>query len=407
MTRRIFPFGAGLKTVVFLSAVLFPLSLHAAMTGICSDCHTMHNSQGGQPMANFAGETGVNALLLRGSCVGCHAQGGGSKTVSIGANQVPQVYHTDATDLAAGNFAYISGTKLSPGGADDSKGHNVVDVVNADGTHMLPPGFRDHGGNFDFEVDRFTCAGQMGCHGLRGQLLKAEDEFGGGETVFRTGLAALSGYEGNTRFGGAHHYAYDGKKDGGSHPDFGTNPLAHSYRFIRGMKGFGNETDRWQNVSSASHNEYYGKSGVLTNYSTAGCAACHTGGTFGLTSRLTTPNQTMTGFCVTCHGAFHSSGDGTSPFLRHPADYVIKNEGEYAAYTVYDVMAPAGRQVLPDAISNEVTPGSDVVMCLSCHMAHASPYPSMLRWDYTAMIAHDAGDAAGTGCFVCHSTKDD
>jgi predicted CXXCH cytochrome family protein len=80
--------------------------------------------------------------------------------------------------------------------------------------------------------------------------------------------------------------------------------------------------------------------------------------------------------------------------------------GEYAAYTEYDLDAPVGRLTVPATSSSVVTPGSDAVMCLSCHVAHASNYPDMLRWDYDAMIAGNAGAAAGTGCFSCHTTKD-
>ena len=123
----------------------------------------------------------------------------------------------------------------------------------------------------------------------------------------------------------------------------------------------------------------------------------------------------MSGFCATCHGNFHTlsgpGGDGIgddiiSPFIRHPTDIVIKNEGEYQFYTTYDVTAPVGRTTVPDTSSSAVVPGTDVVMCLSCHTAHASDYPDMLRWDYSQMITATTGPGAGKGCFVCHTQKD-
>ncbi|TSA13704.1 MAG: hypothetical protein D4R73_00455 [Deltaproteobacteria bacterium] len=52
-----------------------------------------------------------------------------------------------------------------------------------------------------------------------------------------------------------------------------------------------------------------------------------------------------------------------------------------------------------------VAAGIDIVTCLSCHRAHASAYPDILRWDYSTMIAN--GGSLSTGCFVCHTTKDD
>jgi len=41
-------------------------------------------------------------------------------------------------------------------------------------------------------------------------------------------------------------------------------------------------------------------------------------------------------------------------------------------------------------------------MCLSCHVAHGSPYADMLRWDYGTMVAGGGGSG---GCFTCHTQK--
>ena len=61
-----------------LCCILFVLSLFifrhpclAKITGNCSNCHTMHNSQNGSSM-NFDGSTIPNEVLLRGTCLGCH-----------------------------------------------------------------------------------------------------------------------------------------------------------------------------------------------------------------------------------------------------------------------------------------------------------------------------------------------
>ena len=123
----------------------------------------------------------------------------------------------------------------------------------------------------------------------------------------------------------------------------------------------------------------------------------------------------MAEYCGTCHGNFHtlatttSSGVGTtatSPFIRHPSDLSIPATGEYVAYVTYLTMTPVARiGAVPAGPSPTVTPGKDAVFCLSCHVAHASPYPDMLRWDYTTMQVNNGGAAKGTGCFTCHSAK--
>ncbi len=83
-------------------------------------------------------QTPIPDLLIL-DCIACHASDGADEIADINGSAIPQVYHTDATgDLAGGNFAYIDGTKGA--GADDRKGHNVVDILSADATLTGPPG---------------------------------------------------------------------------------------------------------------------------------------------------------------------------------------------------------------------------------------------------------------------------
>jgi hypothetical protein len=96
-----------------------------------------------------------------------------------------------------------------------------------------------------------------------------------------------------------------------------------------------------------------------------------------------------------------------SLWKRHPTDISMPGSGtEYAGYTVYDPEVPVARTVIPQTPSGVVNPdGStdDIVMCLSCHTAHASRYESMLRFNYYDMIAGDPSSSGG--CFVCHTEK--
>jgi len=356
-----------------------------ALNGYCAGCHTMHNSQDNLPMRFDGGSTPI-AQLLRGDCYGCHAQGGAVTLFPIGVDNIPQVYHTGIQpDLAGGNFGYIDG--LAGTGASDTKGHNLFDLTGTDATLTGPPGgivqtSHDDGGNVN--TNNLSCAGTNGCHGNR--YFSMVDPT----------------YEGIT---GAHHDNVNGQVD----PAPGNMEPGHGYRFLVGTKGY-EDTD-WQFTSSAGdHNEYFG----LATPSSLGCTAalsCHGAG------GVRPPNGTISEFCATCHGNFHtlatstSSGIGSvaaSPFIRHPSDYTIPNIGEYAAYTTYKTTSPVARSgAVPAGASSTVTPGAnDSVMCLSCHMAHGSNYDDMLRWDYTTMTVGSGGPASGTGCFACHSGKD-
>lgn len=360
---------AGLLSIIWCS------SAQGAILGSCADCHTMHNSQSNAAM-NFDGSTTPNENLTRGDCYGCHAQGGASSIATVGASRIPQVLHKGPTDLAGGNFGYINNVKGS--GAADNKGHNIGDLTGTDGVLYAPPGgigefFHDDGGNVN--TNNLSCAGTNGCHGYR--------------------LAGNSYPDGIT---GAHHKNVDGQMNLPSDP-------ATSYRFLLGVKGF--EDPDWENnPSAASHNEYFSVSSPVQLNCTN---SCHGDG------GVQAPDGTMSQFCATCHGNFHTvatlNSDGigtvaTSPFIRHPTDLSLPGTGEYADYTLYNLSAPVARLTVPPNSNNVVSPGSDTVMCLSCHVAHASDFASMLRWDYSTMIAGNGGAAGNTGCFACHTTKD-
>lgn len=363
---------------VSLSALIFP-TLSQAIQGPCSECHTMHNSQDNDPMTYNSSGT-PNELLLRGSCYGCHAQGGSTPVVSLTTDDIPQVLHTGATDLAGGNFAYITGDK---GAGNENRGHNISDLTGIDTTLSTPPGVYASTHTLVITSTNLTCAGSIGCHGYRQPI---------GDP--RAGIA------------GSHHNNLNGQLTVADEP-------GNSYRFLTGVKGL--ESSDWeQNPSSTDHNEYYGRT---TPIEITGCTSSFNG-CHGAAVGVKPVDGTMSQFCATCHGNFHMIGDGTtsgyegigtdatSPFIRHPTDLALPSTGEYAAYQVYNPEAPVARTTGVPAISGStVTPGTDAVMCLSCHRAHASNYPDMLRWDYTTMVA--GGGTSTSGCFTCHSTKDD
>ncbi|RLD93461.1 MAG: hypothetical protein DRI93_05285, partial [Aquificota bacterium] len=68
----------GLTVVVFL-LFLTGISM-AKVTGVCSNCHTMHNSQGGSAVNN----SGPYEYLLNDTCVGCHSNSSGNATIVNG-----------------------------------------------------------------------------------------------------------------------------------------------------------------------------------------------------------------------------------------------------------------------------------------------------------------------------------
>jgi predicted CXXCH cytochrome family protein len=335
---------------------------YAKVTGVCGNCHTMHNSQGGAHMMlnttiDGTGGTGGGGYssLTRGSCVGCHT---GENT---GSNITPYVYNTGSvtygTDtLAGGNFKWVV--------TDDAKGHNVKGIpgMSADGNLTAgAPG------------DLFASSCANSCH----ETLFAPDD---------NGTALATGCQG-CHLAPKHHA-----------PQQAANVAAGAangwFRFLSGHdtgvgKGVeGIEDVDWQFATGENnHNEYLGSAGTHTEGANAGFSKI---------------GNTMTAYCTGCHGNFHTQLDGNANWIRHPSDAILPTDGEYAAYTVYDVIAPVARPALT-AVSDVVHPGTDMVMCLSCHRAHGSPNDDMLRWNYADMVAGD--NTKSGGCFVCHTTK--
>ena len=322
---------------------------YAKVTGVCGNCHTMHNSQGGAHMMlnttiDGTGGTGGGgySALTRGSCVGCH-----TGTPDAGSTPYVSSASEPTTYLAGGNFYWVAQT----GGS--AKGHNVKGVpgIIADANLTVAPG------------DEVSCANS--CHAT---LFTPEDG----------GVALDTGCQGCHREP-KHHAAQQAS---------GAAAVAANgyFRFLSGhMAGIGGgvhgiEDSDWQYTNSATdHNEYLGDASDKVN--------------------------TMTGYCVGCHGEFHTQLNGTD-WIRHPSDAVLPSSGEYTAYTAYDPNVPVARPDLAAiTATGSVANNEDMVMCLSCHRAHGSPYDDMLRWNYADMVAGD--NTKSGGCFVCHSEKND
>ena len=384
----------------FLSLILISTSVYA-VTGECSGCHTMHNSQNG---ATVDPDGVANAQLLNAGCVGCHT--GPHDTLGKNALGAPVVL--DSVDPSP---ASQQGAGYTNAGGDfwwvenetDAKGHNVLDIsANIDGNiaNNTPPGWdagatTGHtfgavgGGTPNWAGNQLTCAGTYGCHGVR---------------TTANSLDAITG---------SHHNNEPGAGGVVSATQASTaSTVANSYRFLAEIKGLEQADWNW-NETAASHNEYYGTDFQNAERDDDG------------TQVYPATKDTMSYFCAQCHGNFHSEIDDDtthgSPWRRHPTDIVLPGGGtEYARYNNdagggaagdYNVVVPVARPVVPAASTNTVAPGDSttadgaIVMCLSCHRAHGSPEDDMLRWTYSTMTVGSGPGTNNTGCFVCHNDK--
>ena len=375
--------------VLFVMA-LAPNLLHAKVSGVCSDCHTMHNSQNNISMSvqwdtatyntESVDNTPNNSLLKFSQCLGCHK----GNYVDNGwpivlDNSEPSIANdgtfSDGQMTAGGNFYWVS--------ADETTGHNVI-PGDPDVALTSPPGYDSNFQTKD-SLSRFggtpankmvTCAGINGCHGTAVDT----NEFGA--------------------IAGGHHG--DGTVDDGI---CNGDSVTKSYRFLYGIKGIEDSDWEYTKNSTTDHNQYYG----------INRDAGDTG-----EGTVNADTATISYLCCQCHGAFHGSDDdaSASPWIRHPTDfdmgdatgseYKFYNGAAGAGTAAYNVTAPLGNSTPTTYNSGAVTVGSAngtaIVTCLSCHRAHGTPFADILRWQYSDISA--ASGETNTGCFICHTTKD-
>ncbi|MDW7772484.1 MAG: cytochrome c3 family protein [Desulfobulbaceae bacterium] len=337
------------------------LSAQARVSGPCVNCHTMHNSQGGKPM-NWDESFTPNPALLLGDCIGCHT---GSNT---GFNSTPFVFsitgpeykatgtEPESNTLAGGSFYWMANIS-------DRMGHNVYGLAGPDGTLSLPPG-----GDGSFS-DQLNCAGSMGCHGRQNES--------GQITSMRA----------------THHYKNHSEWQDGSTP-------AASYRFLDTIQGFGDREYEFR-PTDQQHNKYYG---------------------IDRTGETEPADGTISSQCARCHEYYHDgSGSlvsgtafGSGVWIRHPTDFDMSNAAssdEYERYNggsgsgnMYSVVSPVATTDTSNTVNATIYSTNDdaVVMCLSCHRAHGTPFNGLLRWDYKSWPA----PGGYNGCAVCHTAKD-
>ena len=115
-----------------LTAILLmvlPSFAYARVTGVCSNCHTMHNSQNGSAVAKdyLDADLPPQEQLLTSDCVGCHSSSTGQTIINFSGTSVPIVYNTvpPSQPLAGGNFYWVATQ-------GDEYGHNVYGISGID-----------------------------------------------------------------------------------------------------------------------------------------------------------------------------------------------------------------------------------------------------------------------------------
>jgi len=323
---------------------------YAAVSGACSECHTMHNSQGGEPM----GLANPQSALLLNDCMGCHT--GTNDPLDVN-NDYPYVRSSsrsfnDNLCLAGGFFT----TDEPMGDGDNNDNHHGIGNTND------PAGYSGaenawYTGGSSGDSDGLGCAGTNGCHGNETDL----DD-----------MAAIKG---------GHH-----------------DPSAYRILYVgtKGVVGSGAKDYEEAIIRDPG-------TGVVTSGDTQNVNIYSAG----------VDDPSISELCAKCHGDFHNESGSTddcgsaSPWIRHPTDVAIP-----ATWAIGDTgytldgddykHNPVGYE---DA-TFQLTSGR-MATCLSCHRAHGTENADLLRWDYLTQLAGQESEESQVtyGCLGCHDAQ--
>lgn len=182
----------------------------ASVSGQCSNCHTMHDSQGAAAMATG----GPNEALLMNSCIGCHTTSGGDPLDdTLGTPYVKGSGFTNDKCIAGGFFT-------DGGGSHDDNSHTL-------GSTESPAGYN---GTFYQGAagagKSFSCAGATGCHGNETSINDDTSAIKGGHHDTSSAYRML--YVGGSAVAGTGTADYEEALIAGATTDTTTSGLAHN-----------------------------------------------------------------------------------------------------------------------------------------------------------------------------------
>jgi len=357
----------GLKlSLMVLTATMLTVGLggtayafHSGGVAECGGCHSMHSPRAG------------GSFLLVGSdqssaCLSCHEHAGDTGPSSYHVSTapadmpvgVPPKQRTPGGDFGWLKKSYtftVRGTVNNEDGA--THGHNIVALDNgyaADATNTIAPGG-------SFPSAQLGC---QSCHDPHGKYRR-----------LTTGFIQTSGAP----------IKASGSYNGATNEPDATGAVG-VYRLLAGA-GYTKGGVTFNGVPAAKAPSTYNQTEATNQVRVAYGVATANG------------HVTWSNWCGTCHGQMHSTGNYVHPVDQNLGSTVAQNYQQYVKSadmsgglaTSFTSLVPfatgsADYTVLAGLASNALpqSPGpgsSEQVTCMSCHRAHATGFPEMLRWN--------------------------
>jgi predicted CXXCH cytochrome family protein len=356
--------------IILLSAlvVLFYGStgqaFHSGGVAECSGCHSMHSP-------NPSGSSLLKNADQSSTCLSCHLHAGDTGPSSYHVATADADMPTGTAPLQrtpGGDFGWLRKTynTVIRGSAynepGDRHGHNIVAGdfgYLADATNTTAPGGT-------FPAAQLAC---NSCHDPHGSYRRRSDG-----TIGTTGGAIIA----------------SGSYKTSTTPGYSDPPAAGTalgvYRLLAGL-GYSKGGVTYSGVPAAKVPNTYNQK-EDTNQVRVAYGVATTGG-----------HETWGQWCSTCHPNMHSQGNYVHPVDQALGSTIIGNYNSYVkSGDMTGVAASSYSSLVPFAsntnnygtlagLANNGSPtgagptDGDQVTCLSCHRAHASGFPDMLRFN--------------------------
>ena len=374
------------KGLTLLAAVVLVLGMgsmayafHSGGVAECEGCHSMHD--GMSPANLLVGSDNSS------TCLSCHEHAGdtGPSSYHISTAEVdmpagtPPLQRTPGGDFGWLKKSYsflVRGTATDEDG--NTHGHNIIA---ADNSYVVDPHNATAPGG-TFNSNYLTCDA---CHDKHGQYRRIDDA----GTIVRPAIGvAVPPIVGS----GSYHNS--------------ANPTATGavgvYRLLAGpgyvKDGVTFAANPPMVVVNSSYNSSEATKQVRTAYGKGmadWCATCHPD-MHTDSGRLVHPvERAMGGTIFGLYNAYKKSGDLTGTQATSFLSLVPYEEDGTATYSTLKTIAAQTANVQPGPSNSNAQ-----VMCLSCHRAHASGWPEMLRWQYQYEFMTVEGVWGGTDSAV-------
>jgi predicted CXXCH cytochrome family protein len=349
-----------------LSAMAY--AFHSGAVAECTGCHSMHSAPPGGSFLLIKAEPSS-------TCLDCHAHADTAPssyhimTYPVPGSGIPPVERTPGGDFAWLLKSYtftVRGTVNNEEGMEH--GHNVVASdfgILADTENTTSPGG-------SYPASQLSC---VSCHDPHGKYRRIADG-----SIVTAGYTVLGSGSYNTSVGNNGTPIPDGQAVG-------------TYRLLAGI-GHGNPDIGFPGVPVAvapsTYNQSeatnqvrvaYGYSADASGRTSWGrwCAACHAKMHTDNRTNVHPIDETLGSDVAGIYNKYVNSGNqigGTDtkaylslvPFFENTTDFTV---------TGYSTLASHASNK-DDYLNGPAT--GDRVSCLSCHRAHASGFPEMLRW---------------------------